>query len=161
MLTVALPKGRIAEQTLEIFAEIFGGEFKFEGRELILDMGGFRFLNVRNQDVPTYVEHGAADIGVVGLDVITEKELDIIQLLDMQLGKCKVAIGIKNEDEQYQSGYKDGQHHEELLCQKSRRCGSGEALRIYRTGTSCRSGRCHCGYCRNRLDNEREWIESG
>jgi len=92
MLTVALPKGRIAEQTLEIFAEIFGGEFKFEGRELILDMGGFRFLNVRNQDVPTYVEHGAADIGVVGLDVITEKELDIIQ-------KCKVAIGIKNEDE--------------------------------------------------------------
>ena len=62
-------------------------------------MGDFRFLNVRNQDVPTYVEHGAADIGVVGLDVITEKELDIIQLLDMQLGKCKVSIGIKNEDE--------------------------------------------------------------
>jgi len=99
MLTVALPKGRIAEQTLEIFAEIFGGEFKFEGRELIMEKEGFRFLNVRNQDVPTYVEHGAADIGVVGLDVITEKELDIIQLLDMQLGKCKVAIGIKNEDE--------------------------------------------------------------
>ena len=99
MLTVALPKGRIAEQTLEIFGEIFGGEFKFEGRELIMEKEGFRFLNVRNQDVPTYVEHGAADIGVVGLDVITEKELDIIQLLDMQLGKCKVAIGIKNEDE--------------------------------------------------------------
>jgi len=99
MLTVALPKGRIAEQTLEIFAEIFGGEFKFEGRELIFEMGAFRFLNVRNQDVPTYVEYGAADIGVVGLDVITEKELDIIQLLDMKLGKCKVAIGIKNEDE--------------------------------------------------------------
>ncbi len=99
MLTVALPKGRIAEQTLEIFAEIFGGEFAFEGRELIMEKEGFRFLNVRNQDVPTYVEHGAADIGVVGLDVIAEKELDIIQLLDMQLGKCKVAIGIKNEDE--------------------------------------------------------------
>jgi len=99
MLTVALPKGRIAEQTLEIFAEIFGGEFKFEGRELIMEKEGFTFLNVRNQDVPTYVEHGAADIGVVGLDVITEKELDIIQLLDMQLGRCKVSIGIKNEDE--------------------------------------------------------------
>jgi ATP phosphoribosyltransferase len=66
---------------------------------LILDIGEFRFLNVRNQDVPTYVEHGAADIGVVGLDVITEKELDIINLLDMNLGRCKVAIGIKNEDE--------------------------------------------------------------
>jgi len=99
MLTIALPKGRIAEQTLEIFTEIFGGEFRFEGRELILDMGEFRFLNVRNQDVPTYVEYGSADIGIVGLDVITEKELDIIKLLDMQLGKCKVSIGIKNEDE--------------------------------------------------------------
>jgi len=99
MLTVALPKGRIAEETLAIFAEIFGGEFKFEGRELIMEVGEFRFLNVRNQDVPTYVEHGSADIGVVGLDVITEKELDIVKLLDMQMGKCKVSIGIRNEDE--------------------------------------------------------------
>ena len=99
MLTVALPKGRIAEQTLEIFAEVFGGEFKFEGRGLIMEKDGFRFLNVRNQDVPTYVEHGAADIGVVGLDVITENESDVIRLLDMQLGKCKVAIGIRDEDE--------------------------------------------------------------
>ncbi len=99
MLTIALPKGRIAEETLAIFAEIFGGEFEFESRKLILDIGEFRFLNVRNQDVPTYVEHGAADIGVVGLDVITEKELDIVDLLDMKLGRCKVAIGIKNEDE--------------------------------------------------------------
>jgi len=98
MLTVALPKGRIAEETLEIFSEIFGGAFKFEGRELIMEVGDFRFLNVRNQDVPTYVEYGAADIGVVGLDVITEKELDIVKLLDMQMGKCKVAIGIRNED---------------------------------------------------------------
>jgi len=99
MLTIALPKGRIAEETLAIFAEIFGGAFQFESRKLILDIGEFRFLNVRNQDVPTYVEHGAADIGVVGLDVITEKELDIIKLMDMRLGRCKVAIGIKNEDE--------------------------------------------------------------
>jgi len=98
MLTIALPKGRIAEETLAIFAEIFGGDFAFESRKLILDIGDFRFLNVRNQDVPTYVEHGAADIGVVGLDVITEKRLDIIDLLDMRLGRCKVAIGIKNED---------------------------------------------------------------
>jgi ATP phosphoribosyltransferase len=99
MLTVALPKGRISEETLEIFSHIFKEEFRFEGRALILDKANFRFLNVRNQDVPTYVEHGAADIGVVGLDVITEKELDIVELLDMQLGKCKVSIGIKNEDE--------------------------------------------------------------
>jgi ATP phosphoribosyltransferase len=64
-----------------------------------MEVGNFRFLNVRNQDVPTYVEYGSADIGVVGLDVITEKELDIVKLLDMNLGKCKVAIGIREEDE--------------------------------------------------------------
>jgi len=99
MLTIALPKGRIAEETLTIFSQLFGEGFEFESRKLILETGGFRFLNVRNQDVPTYVEYGAADLGVVGLDVITEKELDIIDLLDLQLGKCKVAIGIRNEDE--------------------------------------------------------------
>ncbi len=99
MLTIALPKGRIAEETLAIFSELFGEGFEFESRKLILDIGAFRFLNVRNQDVPTYVEHGAADLGVVGLDVITEKELDIVDLLDMKLGCCKVAIGIRNEDE--------------------------------------------------------------
>jgi ATP phosphoribosyltransferase len=45
------------------------------------------------------VEYGAADLGVVGLDVITEKELDIIDMLDLNLGRCKVAIGIRQEDE--------------------------------------------------------------
>jgi len=99
MLTIALPKGRIAEETLEIFTRLFGKGFEFESRKLILETGGFRFLNVRNQDVPTYVEHGVADLGVVGLDVITEKELDILDLLDLRLGKCRVAIGIRNEDE--------------------------------------------------------------
>ncbi len=99
MLTIALPKGRIAEETLAIFTELFGEGFEFESRKLILETGGFRFLNVRNQDVPTYVEHGAADLGVVGLDVITEKELEILDLLDLRLGKCKVAIGIREEDE--------------------------------------------------------------
>jgi len=99
MITVALPKGRIAEESLDIFSKIFDREFKFEGRELIMEVGGFRFLNVRNQDVPTYVEHGSADLGIVGLDVILEKGLDVIRLLDMKLGKCKISIGIKNEDE--------------------------------------------------------------
>lgn len=98
MLTIALPKGRIAEETLAIFSEIFGGAFAFSGRELIMEQHGFRFLNVRNQDVPTYVEHGAADLGVVGLDVITEKRLEIIDLLDLNIGRCKVAIGIRNEE---------------------------------------------------------------
>ncbi len=94
MLTIALPKGRIAEDTLEKFEKAFGEKFIFEDRKLILEKAGFRFLNVRNQDVPTYVMHGAADLGVVGLDVLEEKEYDLIKLLDLQLGKCKVAFGL-------------------------------------------------------------------
>jgi ATP phosphoribosyltransferase len=95
MLTVALPKGRIAKETLEIFEKIFGSEFKFDDRKLILDTPNFRFLLVRNQDVATYVHRQAADIGVVGLDTLEEQGLDVIRLLDLNKGVCKVAIGMK------------------------------------------------------------------
>jgi ATP phosphoribosyltransferase len=95
MLTVALPKGRIAEETLEIFANIFGDSFAFDDRKLILETPKFKFLLVRNQDVATYVYHQAADIGVVGLDTLEEQGLDVIRLLDLRRGVCKVAIGMK------------------------------------------------------------------
>ena len=95
MLTVALPKGRIAKDTLEIFGKIFGDEFKFDDRKLILETPNFTFLLVRNQDVATYVYHQAADIGVVGLDTLEEQGLDVIRLLDLQKGVCKVSIGMK------------------------------------------------------------------
>ncbi|MCK5111479.1 MAG: ATP phosphoribosyltransferase [Arcobacteraceae bacterium] len=95
MLTIALPKGRIAEQTLEKFEKVFNEKFVFEDRKLILEKAGFTFLNVRNQDVPTYVMYGSADLGVVGLDVLEEKEYDLMKLLDLEIGKCKVAIGLK------------------------------------------------------------------
>ena len=95
MLTIALPKGRIAKETLAKFEKAFEEEFVFEDRKLILEKSGFRFLNVRNQDVPTYVMHGAADLGVVGLDVLEEKEYDLIKLLDLKLGQCKVAFGLR------------------------------------------------------------------
>ena len=99
MLTIALPKGRIAEETLDIFESIFGEKFIFEDRKLILEKDDFRFLLVRNQDVPSYVLYGSADMGVVGLDVLEEKSLDLVKLLDLGIGKCRVCIGMKNEDE--------------------------------------------------------------
>ena len=99
MLTIALPKGRIAEETLAIFEKTFDTTFDFEDRKLILEKDGFRFLLVRNQDVPTYVLNQAADLGVVGLDVLTEKEMNLVKLLDLGIGKCRVCIGMKNEDE--------------------------------------------------------------
>lgn len=99
MLSVALPKGRIAQQTLDIFSQIFGDEFKFEDRKLIMQKGNFRFLMVRNQDIPTYITEGAADIGVVGLDVLEEHRCDVLRLLDLGLGRCKVCIGIMENQE--------------------------------------------------------------
>jgi len=95
MLKVALPKGRIAKETLEIFEKIFGSQFVFDDRKLILETPDFRFLLVRNQDVATYVHRQAADIGVVGLDTLEEQGLDVIRLLDLRKGVCKVAIGMK------------------------------------------------------------------
>ncbi len=99
MLTVALPKGRIAEDTLAIFRQIFKQDFRFEDRRLVLESGDFKFLLVRNQDVPTYVYHQSADIGVVGLDVLEESGLDLVRLLDLKGGFCRVAIGMRNEDQ--------------------------------------------------------------
>lgn len=96
MLTIALPKGRIAEETLEIFRQIFKSSFKFEDRKLIMQEGNFKFLMVRNQDIPVYVTNGAADIGVVGLDVLEEHKPDVLRLLNMQIGKCRVCVGIKD-----------------------------------------------------------------
>ncbi len=99
MLTIALPKGRIADETLDIFEKTFDTKFEFEDRKLILETGGFRFLLVRNQDVPTYVLNQAADLGVVGLDVLKEKEMDLVKLMDLGIGKCRVCIGMREEDE--------------------------------------------------------------
>ncbi|MDR1460695.1 MAG: ATP phosphoribosyltransferase [Campylobacteraceae bacterium] len=94
MLTIALPKGRIAEDTLKIFEKIFKKPFIFDDRKLILHVDDFKFLLVRSQDVPAYVLHQAADVGVVGLDVLEEQESNLTRLLDLGVGKCRVCIGV-------------------------------------------------------------------
>lgn len=102
MVTIALPKGRIADDVLSLFTKIFGGDFAFVNRQLILQKGSFRFLLVRNQDVPIYVSYQAADLGVVGLDVLEETRIDIVRLLDLGIGKCRVVLGSKiNESLDY------------------------------------------------------------
>lgn len=93
MLKIALPKGRIAKETLGAFAKIFNDNFEFEDRKLKLIKGDFEFLMVRNQDIDTYVMGGAADLGVVGLDVLEEHKSDVLRLLDLNLGHCKVCVG--------------------------------------------------------------------
>ncbi len=96
MLTIALPKGRIANESLVIFSKMIGRDIIFTDRKLILKDSEYTFLLVRNQDVPTYVYYGAADLGIVGLDVLEEhNEIDIVRLLNLNIGKCKVVVGSK------------------------------------------------------------------
>ena len=97
MIKVALPKGRIAQEALKIFEDFLQTSLDFDDRKLILKKKDFEFMFVRSQDVPVYVERGAADIGVVGLDVLEEKQSRLVSLLDLGFGKCKVAIGSPND----------------------------------------------------------------
>ena len=93
MIKIALPKGRIAQESLALFERLYSGNFVFDDRKLILEHNDFTFLLVRSQDVPTYVFHQAADVGIVGLDVIEEQEANIVRLLNLGFGKCKVVVG--------------------------------------------------------------------
>lgn len=95
-LRVALPKGRLLEQVLELWTRLGSGPAPgaTRTRRLILPStdGRFEFLPVKNQDVPTYVEAGVADVGVVGFDVLREREPDVLQPLDLGLGCCRLAV---------------------------------------------------------------------
>ncbi len=93
MIKVALPKGRIAKESLALFERLYGVGFAFDDRKLILEHRDFTFMLIRSQDVPTYVAHRAADVGIVGLDVIEEQQLEVIKLLNLQIGRCKVVVG--------------------------------------------------------------------
>lgn len=100
MLTIALPKGRVANETLNVFAKVFNTKFEFQDRKLILETENFRFLLVRSQDVASYVSRQAADLGIVGLDVLKEKDCaNLVKLYDLKIGKCDICIGVPNDRE--------------------------------------------------------------
>lgn len=99
-LNVALPKGRLGEKVYSMFEES-GFEcpsIKENNRKLIFENPekSIRYFWVKPSDVAIYVEHGAADIGVAGKDILLEYEPDIYELLDLNIGKCKMAVAAKN-----------------------------------------------------------------
>ena len=110
-LTVALTKGRLANKTMEMFekAGITCEEMKDkDSRKLIFtnEELKMKFFLAKGPDVPTYVEYGAADIGIVGKDTILEEGRKLYEVMDLGFGKCKMCV----------CGYKDAapllQHHE-------------------------------------------------
>lgn len=110
-LTFALGKGRLADKTLELLESIgiTCEEMKDKNsRKLIFvnEEQKLRFFLAKNPDVPTYVEYGAADIGVVGSDVIREENRRVYEVLDLGFGKCRMCVcGPKEAQELLQ-------HHE-------------------------------------------------
>ena len=99
MLNIALPKGRLGEKVYSIFekAGFSCPSIKENNRKLIFENEelSLRYFWVKPSDVAIYVERGAADIGVAGKDILLEYEPDIYELLDLNLGKCRMAVAAK------------------------------------------------------------------
>ncbi|WP_321530279.1 ATP phosphoribosyltransferase [uncultured Desulfuromonas sp.] len=95
-ITFALPKGRIMEDSMELFAKIGIScpEMKEKNRKLVFEnkQDKLRFMAVRATDVPTYVEYGCADIGVVGKDTLLEQDKDLYEPLDLNFGYCRLVV---------------------------------------------------------------------
>ena len=112
-LTFALAKGRLAKTAMKMFEDIGieCEEMKDEKTRKLIFVNEelkLRFFLAKGPDVPTYVEYGAADIGVVGKDTILEEGRKVHEVLDLGYGKCKMCV----------CGYKDAtpllQHHERI-----------------------------------------------
>lgn len=104
-LTFALAKGRLAKNTLEIFEKIgiTCEEMKDKDTRKLIFVNEelkLKFFLAKASDVPTYVEYGAADIGVVGKDTILEEGRDILEVVDLGMGKCRMCVcGPKSAEE--------------------------------------------------------------
>ena len=101
-LTIALAKGRTFDETLPLLARagIAPVEDPETSRKLIIDSNrpGLRFVIVRSADVPTYVEHGAADLGIAGKDVLLEHGGDgLYQPIDLGIGRCRMVVATRRD----------------------------------------------------------------
>lgn len=104
VITFALAKGRLAEQAFGLLEQlgIDCSEPRHPGRQLVLwdRKNNVRFILVKPSDVPTYVDHGVADIGVVGKDTLLESGRPLYEVLDLTFGRCRLCI----------AGYAEQQH---------------------------------------------------
>ncbi len=96
ILKVAMPKGRIYKQASKLFREAglpIPVDFD-DTRKLIIELpeANMEFIMAKPVDVPTYVEYGVADIGIVGKDVLMEEDKDVYELLDLGIAKCRMSV---------------------------------------------------------------------
>ena len=97
-LTIALPKGKLFSLSAELFAKIgYTAEGLSEkSRKLVIvnEEKKIKFIITKTADVPTYVEYGAADIGIIGKDVLMESGKDVYELLDLGFGRCHLMMAV-------------------------------------------------------------------
>ena len=101
MITIALPKGALLEDSISIFKKAgldFSDALLENNRSLTIESKCKRAksLLVRNGDVPVYVSYGQADLGIVGYDVLQESELKVAKLVDLEFGGCYMSLAVKN-----------------------------------------------------------------
>ncbi len=98
-LTIAIAKGRMQDDAFRLLwrAGVVVNEEALRSRRLAIEdeSGRYRFVFVKPADVPVYVEHGIADCGVVGRDVLLESEADLLQPLDLKIGFCRIALAAR------------------------------------------------------------------
>jgi ATP phosphoribosyltransferase len=102
LITVAVPKGRLLAESSALFEQALGVSPRslLEGtRKLAADApeAGLRFISIRAGDVASYVEHGAAELGVAGLDVLREEPRDLYEPIDLGIGRCTVIVARKKD----------------------------------------------------------------
>src|SRR6266536_2592039 len=95
-LTLAISKGRLQAEALELLrlADIHFSTESLSSRRLAVEdeSGQYRLIFVKPADVPVYVEHGIADCGIVGLDVLLEADADLLQPLSLNIGACRIVV---------------------------------------------------------------------
>jgi len=101
MLTIALPKGRLGDKVYDMLASIgydCPGYYE-QNRKLVFESPekNVRYLLVKPSDVAIYVEHHAADVGIVGKDILLENKSDVYELLDLGFGKCRMSVAAPND----------------------------------------------------------------
>ena len=101
MLNIALPKGRLGDKVYKMLESVgYDCQNYYENnRKLICECPekGVRYLLVKPSDVAIYVEHHAADVGIVGKDILLETTPDVYELLDLNIGKCRMAVAAMND----------------------------------------------------------------
>jgi ATP phosphoribosyltransferase len=99
MLTLALPKGRLLDPALTLLAGMGIRGIEPDSRRLLLadEQAGLRFILLKPADIPTYVEYGAADLGIVGKDILLEQQPDVYEPVDLGFGFCRLVVAEARE----------------------------------------------------------------